>query len=79
LEVWCRAATGTHNTARKIFDIIHSMKTAKGKSSAKTCSAKAPASKGGVPSVSESGEVVKFNEADMPIVKKGQVRRAKLG
>ena len=42
------------------------MKTAKGKSNTKACSAKAPASKGGVPSVSESGEVVKFNEADMP-------------
>ena len=42
------------------------MKTATGKSSTKTCSAKAPASKGGVPSVSESGEVVKFNEAGMP-------------
>lgn len=42
------------------------MKTAKGKSNTKACSAKAPASKGGVPSVSESGEVVKFNEAGMP-------------
>ena len=27
LEVWCRAATGTHNTARKIFDIIRAMRT----------------------------------------------------
>ena len=42
------------------------MKTAKGKSNTKACFAKAPASKGGGPSVSESGEVVKFNEADMP-------------
>ena len=42
------------------------MKTAKEKSSTKTCSTKAPASKGGVPSVSESGEVVKFNETGMP-------------
>ena len=42
------------------------MKTVKGKSSAKTCSAKAPALKGGVPSVSESGEVVKFSEVGMP-------------
>ena len=27
LEVWCRAATGTYNTARKIFDIIRAMRT----------------------------------------------------
>ena len=69
---WRERAAGMRNVCRaafavvRFFDIIRSMKTAKEKSSTKTCSAKAPASKGGVPSVSESGEVVKFNETGMP-------------